>query len=131
MKEQEIQKKVFCSNKNCTYRMCKFHTYNINRTDMAFICDLRHVTKCKLKGENNKNYHLVVSDALKAIPKERKRTRKTKTKKVMDLTNQIVYESVHAASLKTRISEDNIRKCCRGLTTHACGRIWIYVDGDC
>lgn len=119
--------KAFCSNKKCTYRLCKYHIYNHIETEPLFICDLRHVTGCKLKGNNQRNYFLVVSDAKKKL----KTIAKRKTKRVIDLSRQIVYDSVHEAYLATKISEDGIRKCCRGVCIHAGGHVWAYVNEEC
>lgn len=57
-------------------------------------------------------------------------TKRGTAKKVLNLTNGVIYNSVREASIKTGVSFSNIGQCCRGKTRTAGGYKWFYIEDD-
>lgn len=63
-------------------------------------------------------------DTLKGV----KVTKRGTAKKVLNVTTNIVYDSVREASKSTGVSFANIGQCCRNKTKTAGGYKWVYIN---
>ena len=53
---------------------------------------------------------------------------RSKKKKVINVTTNEVYASLHEASRLTKVDRNNILKCCNNRVNTAGGYIWKYYD---